>query len=242
MKRTQRYRPQMWFGWALILIGIGLHSTLRAEDSVARAIGFGVLAGVGIGWVSPSTNSIMHVSDSITRFEYSTTVFPVQAPLSVEQNAPALAFLQFLRSFASVSGFPSPPLSIIDLSPLTQVWGVTIGAAVLQNELQHRVPPAFHESFPQGAAIAYALIPQIPSLAQPLKHDVQDAFAQSLQVLWKVLIGVSAIGFLSSLLMEGLPLHGKLDKTWAPGSASTGSDEKHSLSDAAAVPAHATEV
>ena len=35
-------------------------------------------------------------------FEYSTTVFPVQAPLPVSQNAPALAFLQFLRSFAGV--------------------------------------------------------------------------------------------------------------------------------------------
>ena len=49
VKRTQRYRPQMWFGWGLILIGMGLHSTLRAQDSVARAIGFGVIVGVGIG-------------------------------------------------------------------------------------------------------------------------------------------------------------------------------------------------
>ena len=49
VKRTQRYRPQMWFGWGLILIGMGLHSTLRAQDSVARAIGFGVIVGIGIG-------------------------------------------------------------------------------------------------------------------------------------------------------------------------------------------------
>lgn len=47
--RTQRYRPQMWTGWCLILIGMGLLSTLKAGDSVGRAVGFGVLTGVGLG-------------------------------------------------------------------------------------------------------------------------------------------------------------------------------------------------
>ena len=47
--RTQRYRPQMWTGWCLILIGMGLLSTLKADDSVGRAVGFGVLTGVGLG-------------------------------------------------------------------------------------------------------------------------------------------------------------------------------------------------
>ena len=47
--RTQRYRPQMWLGWVLILVGLGLHSTLTAGDNVARVVGFGVIVGIGIG-------------------------------------------------------------------------------------------------------------------------------------------------------------------------------------------------
>ena len=51
VNRTQRYRPQMWAGWVLILVGLGLHSTLQAENNVGRAVGFGVITGVGIGSV-----------------------------------------------------------------------------------------------------------------------------------------------------------------------------------------------
>ncbi len=43
------------------------------------------------------------MSSHLPSCEYSTTVFPIQAPLPVSQNAHALAFLQFLRSFAGVS-------------------------------------------------------------------------------------------------------------------------------------------
>jgi hypothetical protein len=49
VNRTQRYRPQMWFGWCLILVGLGLHSTLEADTSSGRAVGFGVIVGIGIG-------------------------------------------------------------------------------------------------------------------------------------------------------------------------------------------------
>ena len=103
---------------------------------------------------------------------------------------------------------------------------------MLQNELKQRVPPSFLENFPGGVAIAYALIPQIPTLPEPLKSDVQDAFAGSLQVVWKVLIGVGGIGFLSSLFMAGLPLHNALDEDWT---LDTESSKKAKL-DAEAVP------
>ena len=63
-------------------------------------------------------------------------------------------------------------------------------------------------------AIAYAVIPQIPSLPDPLKSEIHGAFAGSLQVVWQVLIGIAGIGFLSSLFMEGLPLHAALDEEW----------------------------
>lgn len=72
------------------------------------------------------------------------------------------------------------------------------------------------EKFPRGVAVAYSVIPQIRDLPQPLKDDVREAFAQSLSVVWKAVAGLCAAGFVSSLLMRGLPLHTVTDKAWAP--------------------------
>ncbi len=63
---------------------MGTMSTLHATTPVSHAIGFTVFEGVGMGLI------------------YSATYFPVLAPLPVSQNAHALAFFSFLRSFASV--------------------------------------------------------------------------------------------------------------------------------------------
>lgn len=49
VNRSGRYRPQMWFGWCLVLLGLGFFTTLKAGDEVSQAIGLSVLVGVGIG-------------------------------------------------------------------------------------------------------------------------------------------------------------------------------------------------
>ncbi|KAL0946522.1 hypothetical protein HGRIS_012733 [Hohenbuehelia grisea] len=69
-----------------------------------------------------------------------TTYFPVLAPIHVSQNASALALFTFLRNFA-------------------QVWGVSIGGTILQNKLATTLPADFKAQFPEGGAIAYAIIP-----------------------------------------------------------------------------------
>ncbi|OBZ76995.1 putative transporter C3H1.06c [Grifola frondosa] len=125
-----------------------------------------------------------------------TTYFPVLAPLPVSQHALALSFFMFLRNFA-------------------QVWGVTIGGAVLQNELRKRMPAAFQAQFPEGTAVAYATIPLIPHLKDPLKSEVRAAFADSLKVVWEVMVGIAGLGLISCVGMKGLPLHTDVDKRWA---------------------------
>jgi hypothetical protein len=96
-----------------------------------------------------------------------------------------------------------------------QVWGVTIGTAVLQTQLGKRLPPSFTEQFPQGVAIAYQIIPVIPDLPEPARGAVREAYASSLIVLWQVMIGISGLGLLSSLFMKALPLHTQRDDQWA---------------------------
>ena len=63
-------------------------------------------------------------------------------------------------------------------------------------------------------SIAYSIIPVIPTLEQPLRSQVEDAFAESLVVVWRVMVGIAALGLLASLLMKGLPLHTQVDESW----------------------------
>ncbi|KAL6299612.1 iron permease [Sparassis latifolia] len=136
--------------------------------------------------------------------------FPVLAPLPVQYNAQALSLYTFFRNFANI-------------------LGVTIGGTVLQNELKKKLPPAFTQEFPEGSAIAYSIIPLIPTLQEPLKSEVQLAFATSLRVVWQVLIGIAGLGFLFSLFMKHLPLHTSVDETWALEGSDGAGDETHEL-------------
>ncbi|KAH0828708.1 MFS general substrate transporter [Lanmaoa asiatica] len=174
---TRRYRPQMWIGWTLSIIGFGLLSTVGATDSIGKSAGYLVLLGWGTGMTA------------------ATSMFPIQAPLPVTQNAPALTFMWFLRSFAIV-------------------WGITIGSTILQNELAKKLPASFIQSLPQGAAIMYALIPQLSTLPPQTRLEVQDAFASSLAVLWRVSAAINGAGLVASLFMKGLSLNNTLDADW----------------------------
>ena len=79
-----RYRPQNYIGWALGLVGMGLLSTIKADSSHARNIGYQIVEGAGLGIL------------------FTATTFPILAPLKVSEAANALAFFTFIRSFAQV--------------------------------------------------------------------------------------------------------------------------------------------
>jgi hypothetical protein len=94
------------------------------------------------------------------------------------------------------------------------VWGVTIGAAVLQNQLVDRLPKGFAGLFPQGMPIAYAVIPLIPSLPADVAVETRQAFAGALTVMWQVMIGIGALGLIMSLPMKHMALHSDTDEKW----------------------------
>ncbi|KAF7340868.1 MFS general substrate transporter [Mycena sanguinolenta] len=181
VSKTGRYRPQMWAGWAIVIAGLGLLSTVTSQTPIWRSVLWGAVIGVGLGC------------------EYATTMFPVQAPLPVSQNARALAFLTFVGSFAGV-------------------WGLTIGGTVLDNQLQLRLPSSFISDISyshRSSMLAYALIPRISALPLGLRLEVQKAFAEALSTVWLVLVAIAGVGLLASLFMKGLPLHSELDERWA---------------------------
>ncbi|EKM52353.1 uncharacterized protein PHACADRAFT_198414 [Phanerochaete carnosa HHB-10118-sp] len=144
---TKQYRPQLWLGWALYLAGMGGMLTLAVDTPFAHIAGFLVLQGVGSSMI------------------YATTYFPILALLPIMENAHALVFFAFCRSFAP--------------------W----------------LPICFVGEFPGGVSIAYSVIPVIGTLPELLRIEVRITFADSLDVLWHVCIGITGAGLLVSLLM-----------------------------------------
>ncbi|GAA5894341.1 hypothetical protein JCM6882_007636 [Rhodosporidiobolus microsporus] len=123
---------------------------------------------------------------------YASTNFPVLAPLQPAQQPHAMAFYGFVRSFG-------------------QVFGIAIGSTVLQNQLAKKLPEAFAAQFGEGE-IAFAAIPYIKALDEPLRNLVRAAFADSLQVIWQVCIGIAGIGFLLSLPIQQMDLATETDQ------------------------------
>ena len=56
----------------------------------------------------------------------------------------------------------------------------------MQNELKKKLLSFFLAKFPQaqGVELAFAAIPSIPSLRQPLKDEVRETFSEALKVVW----------------------------------------------------------
>ncbi|EJD49574.1 MFS multidrug transporter [Auricularia subglabra TFB-10046 SS5] len=213
-----------WLGFSLVLGPVGIiGGVIVAKVNKYRPVlwaGY-VLMCVGIGcWTMLDESSTMSaivplevVTAAGSGILYTTGYFPVLAPQPISYNARALAFIAFVRSFA-------------------QIWGITIGGTVLQNQLLHLLPEEFAFRFPGGVQIAYAAIPLVGRLEQPLKDQVRKAFSDSLRVLWFVLLGVSLLGAAISLLMKEVPMHTYTDEDFG---LETKEKEKESAASASGV-------
>ncbi|CDO75244.1 hypothetical protein BN946_scf184633.g3 [Trametes cinnabarina] len=124
------------------------------------------------------------------------TQYPVLAPLPVSDNAYALAFFVFVRNFA-------------------QSWGIVVGGAILQNVLTKKLPTSLTSTLPKGRDYAYQIIPKIHEMHEPQKTEVRVAFSEGTQLIWRVMIGLSAAGLLTCLLMREEEMKTEVDEACA---------------------------
>jgi hypothetical protein len=89
IKKTGNYLIPIYIGWMLTIIGAGLLTTLRADSSLAKSVGFPVIIGSGVGIISVAL------------------LFPILASIPVTQTAPTMALYIFSRNFGYVSLLPS---------------------------------------------------------------------------------------------------------------------------------------
>ncbi|GAA5985219.1 hypothetical protein JCM10908_002573 [Rhodotorula pacifica] len=126
---------------------------------------------------------------------YTGTQFAVLAPLAPRQQPHAIAFFGFIRA-------------------LGQVFGISIGATALQNELKKKLPSAFLAELGGSAEAAFAAIPRISSLPEPTRTLVRAAFADSAQVLWIIGCAFAGAALILSFFLEDLTLATTADKDW----------------------------
>lgn len=62
--------------------------------------------------------------------------------------------------------------------------------------------------------IAYAVIPMIHNLEEPLRSQVRQAFSLSMSIVWKTMVGISGLGVLTLLLMREVPMNISTDETY----------------------------
>ncbi|KAH9962019.1 iron permease [Lactifluus volemus] len=86
VKVTGKYVIPTYVGWALVIVGAGLLTTLQADSSMAKSIGFQLPVGGGVGIV------------------YAVCLFPILASIPVTQTAPAMALFIFSRNFGCIWG------------------------------------------------------------------------------------------------------------------------------------------
>ena len=88
VKKTGKYMIPTYIGWALMVSGAGLLTTLRADSSFAKSVGSQLVIGGGVGIL------------------YVVSLFPILASIPVTQTAPAMALYVFSRNFGYVSLLP----------------------------------------------------------------------------------------------------------------------------------------
>jgi hypothetical protein len=193
---------------------------VQEGSSVHMWAGFQAIAGIGAGML------------------YSGLNFPILAPTPPDLNAPALAFLTFARSYGQVFGvtiggsvmnnqasrsrcFNSRILWLnSDLSRLTaqeeatcRLWrsirfrprSVRRLSSIGIDESTNPIPVL---------CSAYAAIPVLHTLSEPMKTDVIHAFVVSLRLVWLVAIPLSAVGLLANFFCKEIPMHKHVDEKW----------------------------
>ncbi|GAA6000896.1 hypothetical protein JCM10207_004709 [Rhodosporidiobolus poonsookiae] len=195
----------------------GISVTITGHYKIQSILAF-VFSTIGLGLFSIlkwNSSTAMWASFSVVAgiglgLAYSSTQFPLLAALKPSEQPHAVAFFGFVRSFG-------------------QVFGIAISATVLQNELAKRLPETFAAQF-GGGEIAFAAIPYIKALEEPLRTLVRAAFADSLKVVWQVMIGISGLAFILSLPIQQITLTTETDEeNWGlkeRKKASAGEEEK----------------
>ncbi|KAL8981523.1 MAG: hypothetical protein Q9205_003714 [Flavoplaca limonia] len=121
--------------------------------------------------------------------------FAIQASQTNEDLAFAIAMFSFFRAFG-------------------QAIGVAVGGTVFQNQMKSKLLtyPALASKAEEYSKDASSLVQIIKSMQDDaVKQNLQQAYADSLKVVWATMCGLSAVGLILSLGTKGLDMNKPLE-------------------------------
>ncbi|KAL9086203.1 MAG: hypothetical protein Q9165_007268 [Trypethelium subeluteriae] len=164
--KTGKYRWSIWLGWSLGTIGLGLLCVLNVNTSIPGWIFLNVVSGLGLGFLFPAIATA------------------IQASVSTDHVAIAIAMFSFFRSAG-------------------QALGVAVGGVIFQNRMAAnlRSYPNLASSASVYSADAVGTIEVIRSMPDNAdKQDLRHAYADSLRIVWAVCCALGGVALLISLL------------------------------------------
>jgi len=106
--KTSTYRPTMWFGWAVMVLGFGLLITFDERTNLGKQEGFLLLSGIGVGCLFQTPLIGLQAAMPIQDMPLTTTTFGLLRTLggTIGISIGQAIYTSFLkRRLANISGF-----------------------------------------------------------------------------------------------------------------------------------------
>lgn len=180
LSALNRFKPFMFFGFALLTSGYGMLSLLDQTSSTAYWA-------ASQGMVAAGTGTLMTV-----------TLPAIQAPLAGAEQAIATGAWGFVRSFGAIWGVAIIPSAVFNSRVNALLYRVSDEA------VRHAL--ADGGAYSSATRNFMRSLNSRPDL----KSQVLSVYVDTLQLVWQVGIGFALLGFVITFVVRGVPLRDNL--------------------------------
>ena len=176
VEATRRYRWEIWVGWVLLAVGMGLMALWDYRTSVAESAGYQIIAGIGVGIL----------------FTVPTIAMQASAPTADDQGL-AIGILVSFRLFGGLVG----------LACAATAFSSTFENAILLVGILPESAAVLRDS---ASAVGYIPLLRELVVPQHVMDGIIDAYSHSLRNIWYILAAFAAAGGVTSIFMKELSL------------------------------------
>lgn len=195
--KIQAYRPVLWFGHAVSVIGYGLMATLTSTSSTAKQEVYIGVAAIGLGCLFQTP--LVALTSATREFQIFRTECREDGRLISLFSLSLLQILSALKQMARVTG------SMQLIRSISGAAGISLAGAIFNSVARTKLGRIDGYNAPDSPSSvdAEGLVDlQPPDLAL----SVVSAYAGSIQIIWIAFAPVAGVGFLSVLGVKGYSL------------------------------------
>jgi MFS family permease len=173
---SRKYRWEIWVGWVVLAVGMGLMALWDQHTSTAESAGYQVLAGIGVGIL----------------FTVPTIAMQASAP-TVDDQGLAIGVLVSFRLFGGLVGLAcgATAFSSTFESVITSVGNLPESVAILRDS---------------ASAVGFIPHLRGLVVPQDIMSGITNAYGDSLRTIWYILAAFAAVGGITSVFLKELSL------------------------------------